>query len=318
MKLVIADKNLSSWSMRPWLVLKHAGIPFEEHLLLFGRADWRDAIAPLSPSRQVPALHDGGLVVWDSLAICEYLAERFPDARLWPDDAKERAVARAVACEMHSSFAALRRELPLDVTARSPRTISTEAESDVRRVQEIWSRARGPFLFGAFSIADAMFAPVVFRFRTYGIAVEGESARAWCDAMLSLPAMKQWERDAAAEVAGRREAKPEPPSPRSARDCFAVIFTSELAGAPEGYEETAARMVELASKEPGFLSVESARSEGGLGITVSYWDSLAAIRRWKDNAEHQLVQLRGRQSFYARYDVRVARVERHYRFPERG
>lgn len=317
MKLILGNKNLSSWSLRPWLVMRQAGIAFEEQVMLFEQEDFRDAIAEVSPSGRVPVLHDDGLVVWDSLAICEHVAERFPDARLWPDDPRDRAVARAVSCEMHSGFASMRSDLSMDVTARVPRrTLSTETEGDIRRVQEIWSRAKGPFLFGRFSIADAMFAPVVWRFRTYDVPVEDAAARAWYEHMLALPAMKQWERDAEAEVSLlRSRPKPKTPSPGSAQRCYAVVFSSQLRGSPEGYEEAATRMVELAAKEPGFLGLESARGDDGFGITVSYWDSLEAIRRWKDHPEHELVRARGRESFYARYELRVCHVDRAYRFP---
>ncbi len=317
MKLIAGDKNLSSWSLRPWLAMRQAGIAFEEQVMLFEREDFRDAIASVSPSRRVPVLVDGDLVVWDSLAICEHLAERFPEARLWPPDARDRALARAVSSEMHAGFASMRSDLSMDVVARHPRrTLSTETDADVRRVQQIWSRAKGPFLFGAFSIADAMFAPVVFRFRTYDVPIEDDAARAWYERMLALPAMQEWERDAEAEVAARLgRPRPRTPPPRSAQDVYAVVFSSRLRGEPEGYDDTARRMVELAEAQPGFLGVESARGPDGFGITVSYWASLDAIRRWKDHPEHELAQARGRETFYARYDLRVCRVERAYRFP---
>jgi heme-degrading monooxygenase HmoA len=211
--------------------------------------------------------------------------------------------------------------MSMDVVARHPKkTLSTEAENDVRRVKEIWSdcRARhgkdGPFLFGRFSIADAMFAPIVWRFRTYGVACDLD----WYETMLALPAMKQWEKEAEAEVAARNGRKERPlaalPNPNSAQHCFAVIFSSQLKNA-DGYAEAADAMVERAKKQPGFLGIESARSTDGFGITVSYWDSLEAIKRWKDDAEHRIVQAKGRESFYARYDLRVCVVERGARFP---
>lgn len=300
MKLFIGNKNLSSWSMRPWVLMRHADIDFEEKALLFEQPDFRDVMKDVSPTRRVPALHDGDLVVHDSLAICEYLAERFPEKRLWPAGVRDRAVARALACEMHAGFAAMRNELSMDVVARHVRRErSTDADADLRRVQAIWSSAKGPFLFGDFSIADAMFAPVVWRFRTYDVALADAVARRWYETMLDLPAMQEWERGARAEV----------------RECWAVIFTSKLRDSVEGYGAAADRMVELAKNEPGFLGIESARGADGVGITVSYWDSLDAIAKWREHAEHKLVQARGRESFYERYDLRVSRVVRGVSFP---
>lgn len=209
--LLLGNKNLSSWSLRPWLLMRHAGVPFRERVLPFETDGWRDTIVALSPSRRVPALHDGELVVWDSLAICEYIADRFPEAKLWPEDVASRAVARAVSAEMHSGFAAMRRDMSMDVTARHPRRpASRETEEDVHRVLSIWTECRerarrlpgdaaGPFLFGRFSIADAMFAPVVWRFRTHDVAIP-EAALDFYEAMLALPAMQEWERDAVVEI----------------------------------------------------------------------------------------------------------------------
>lgn len=333
--LVIGNKNLSSWSMRPWLLLRHAGLPFRERVLPFETAGWRDAIVALSPSRRVPALHHGELVVWDSLAICEYVADVFPDAKLWPSDRAARAIARSMSAEMHSGFAGMRREMSMDVAARHPRRApSHETDDDVKRVLALWTECRaragrlvgdeaGPFLFGRFSIADAMFAPVVWRFRTYGVEIP-EGARAWYETMLALPAMKEWERDAIAEVKALAEASSRAraaapdrtPDPRSAQHCFAVIFSSKrTAEVPETYDAASKAMVELAAKQPGFLGVESARGADGFGITVSYWDSLEAIRNWKDEPAHARVQAQGKKSFYERYEVRVAVVERGYKFP---
>lgn len=322
MELLLGNKNLSSWSLRPWLALRQADIPFTEHVFLFEEAGWRDRIAELSPSRRVPALRDGELVIWDSLAICEYAADRHPEAALWPADPKARAVARAVSAEMHSGFAALRKDMSMDVVARHPSAPrSRETAADVARVLEIWDECRarhgadGPFLFGRFSIADAMYAPLVWRFRTYAVPVTGRGA-AWYAMMLELPAMKEWERAAEAEVAALRASpKTATPDPTSAQHCFAVIFSSQHAGAsPAGYDEAATAMVELAAKQPGFLGVESARGTDGFGITVSYWDSLEAIARWKAHPEHQKAQAQGRESFYARYELRVCSVERGYKF----
>jgi glutathione S-transferase len=322
--LVLGNKNLSSWSLRPWLAMRHSGIPFGEHVFLFEEEGWRDRIAPLAPSRKVPALRHGDRIVWDSLAICEYVAELHPDARLWPEDAHARAVARSASAEMHSGFAALRRELSMDVTARLPRpTLSHDALRDVERIQTLWQECRsrfgsgGPFLFGRFSIADAMFAPVVWRFRTYGVDV-ADGARGWYETMLELPAMKAWERDAEAEVAAAR-ARGVParatPDPASAQHCFCVVFSSQLASPPPaGYAEAAEAMVELARSQPGFLGIESVRDASGAGITVSYWDSPQAIARFRAEERHRGVQRQGRETFYTRYEVRVCSVERGYKF----
>ncbi len=206
--LVIGDKAWSSWSLRPWLAATVAHIPFREIGIRLRQPDTSAAIAQLSPSGRVPVLKRGGLVVWDSLAICEYLAELAPNARLWPQDAGQRAVARAISAEMHSSFYALRKEFPVDFHARiAGRVPSEEARADIRRVVEIWCEARrssgadGAFLFGSFTIADAMFAPVATRFRTYAIdpAAYGcdGSAAAYCQAVLSMPEMAAWGEGAA-------------------------------------------------------------------------------------------------------------------------
>ncbi len=333
--LVLGNKNLSSWSLRPWLVLRQAGIAFREQVLAFETEGWRDAIAALSPTRRVPVLQHGELVVWDSLAIAEYVADAFPGARLWPSDRAARARARAVSAEMHAGFPNMRRDLSMDVVARHPRrAFSTETEEDLARVRAIWSEHRaharslsgddaGPFLFGRFSIADAMFAPVVWRFRTYDVALSGD-ARAYQATMLALPAMQEWEEAALAEVRALAKtavalAETQPrrtPDPRSAQHCFAVIFSSQrVASDPAAYDAASKAMVELAAKQPGFLGVESARGTDGFGITVSYWDSLEAIRHWKDVPSHAAVQHKGKQSFYERYEVRVCTVERGYKFP---
>lgn len=203
--LVIGDKNLSSWSLRPWLALRVAGIPFAERLVRLGRDDTRATIRAVSPSGKVPCLIDDDVVVWDSLAICEYAAELAPS--LWPASRAARAEARAVSAEMHSGFAALRQAMPMDVCAAKPGLArSPEVEADIARLLALWETCRarhgtkGPFLFGDFSIADAMFAPVVFRFRTYDVALP-PVARAWTESMLALPALQEWIEGARAEVA---------------------------------------------------------------------------------------------------------------------
>lgn len=335
--LLIGNKNESSWSMRPWLLLREAGVPFEEHVLLFETDGWRDEILKHSPTGRVPVLRHGELVVWDSLAICEYVADVFPEKRLWPEDRAQRALARAVSAEMHAGFPNMRREMSMDVAARFPaRPKSRETDDEVQRVLSIWAdcRARveasaasggpdaGPFLFGRFSVADAMFAPVVWRLRSYGIGVTA-GARAYYETMLGLPSMQAWEREAVAEAAAvaaattRAVSNPaRTPDPRSAQHCHAVIFSSKrTAQVPEAYAAASKAMEELAARQPGFLGIESARGKDGFGISVSYWDSLEAIRRWRDNEEHLAVQARGKESFYERYEVRVAAVERGYKFP---
>jgi glutathione S-transferase len=208
--LVIGNKNYSSWSLRPWLVLRQAGIPFEEVRIPLYRPDSAAALATWSPSGKVPALHDGDLRVWDSLAICETLNERFPDKQLWPADAAARAAARAVArsvsAEMHAGFGALREHMSMNIRARRPGQGRTpECLADIERILAIWTdcRARfgggGDFLFGRFCIADAMYAPVVLRFQTYGVALE-DAARDYAEAVLALPALQEWVADGVAET----------------------------------------------------------------------------------------------------------------------
>jgi glutathione S-transferase len=204
--LVIGNKNYSSWSLRPWLVLRQAGIPFEEVRIPLYRPESTALLTAWSPSGKVPALHDGDIRVWDSLAICEYLHERFPEHELWPADAAARAVARSVSAEMHAGFDALRQNMVMNIRGRYPGKGRTpECLVDIERILAIWTdcRARfgdgGDFLFGRFSIADAMFAPVVLRFQTYGLALEG-AARDYADAMLALPALQAWVADAEAEA----------------------------------------------------------------------------------------------------------------------
>lgn len=204
LKLVIGNKNFSSWSLRPWLLLKQAGVPFEEIRLDIYRPGARTEILKHSPTGKVPCLFDGDLRIWDSLAICEYLAETKPD--LWPRDRAARAQARSVSAEMHSGFAALRSQMSMEICARKPGQGRTpESEADIARILEIWEGCRsrsasgGPFLFGAFSIADAMFAPVVWRFETYVVTLP-PGARGYADAMLALPAMAEWAAGARAEI----------------------------------------------------------------------------------------------------------------------
>lgn len=199
MKLVIGNPNYSSWSLRPWLVLKQLDIAFEEIRIPFEPYDsLRARILPYSPNAKVPALIDGDLVVWESLAICEYLNDKFPAAKLWPEDITARAVARAASCEMHAAFAKLREHMTLNCRQRFPgKGRAPGVAEDIARVQQLWQdcRARfgagGEFLFGRFSIADAMFAPVVFRFVTYAVALDS-SAQRYVDHMMQLPSMQAW------------------------------------------------------------------------------------------------------------------------------
>ena len=205
LKLVIGSKNISSWSLRPWLALKQTGASFEEIVIPLDRPDTKAAIARHSPSGRVPVLRHGQAKVWDSLAICEYVAEMFPKARLWPADRGQRAHARSISCEMHGGFAAMRGALPMNVILRRPSgTLDAAARADVDRIIALWSECRarysrvGPFLFGTFSIADAMYAPVVTRLRTYEIALDGAPAD-YVETMAGLPAMQEWAAAAALE-----------------------------------------------------------------------------------------------------------------------
>ncbi len=209
--LVIGNRNYSSWSLRPWLALTVAGVTFDEIMIPLQQPDTKSRILRRSPSGKVPALIDGdpengGRVVWDSLAICEYVAERCPETGLWPDDADARAHARSVSAEMHSGFPALRDLMPMNIKARHPGCgMTQDVGYDVLRINAIWRECRavyaadGPYLFGRFSIADCLFAPVVFRFRTYEPPLLDASA-AYVEAMLDHPAMRAWEEAALAET----------------------------------------------------------------------------------------------------------------------
>jgi len=198
MKLVIGNKNYSSWSLRPWLLLEHLAIPFEEVRIPLYTPESRPMLLAHSPSGKVPALIDGALTIWDSLAICEYVAELDGGRAAWPADRTARALARSVSAEMHSGFATLRELMPMNVRGRDRHVAQTDAlREDIARVQQIWTTCRaraasdGPWLFGRFSIADAMFAPVACRFRTYGVACDG-AAGAYLATLLDHPAMQRW------------------------------------------------------------------------------------------------------------------------------
>jgi glutathione S-transferase len=203
--LYVGSKRYSSWSLRPYLALAHAGAAFECKTILLDQPDTKAKIAEVTAAGKVPVLHDGEHVIWDSLAICEYAAEQFPG--LWPEDRFARAKARSMSAEMHSSFAALRREMPMDLLSHKPGVGHTpEALADARRVQAIWREALdasgGPFLFGAFTIADAMYAPVTTRFTTYGVELDAQ-CRAYVDAIAQHPAFKEWYADAEREPKSR-------------------------------------------------------------------------------------------------------------------
>ena len=204
--LVIGNKNHSSWSLRPWLLMKEAEIPFKEIVIPLRTVTTVSKILRYSPSGRVPVLIDGKLTIWESLAICEYIAERFPKKHLWPQNTGARAVARSMSLEMHAGFQALRQDMPMNVCARFPEKKRAGGVSDdIKRVTEIWNVCRkqygkgGGMLFGHFSVVDAMFAPVVLRFVTYGVKVDSIS-RTYMDAILSLRAMKEWIEEAKGEV----------------------------------------------------------------------------------------------------------------------
>ena len=203
--LTIVNRNYSSWSLRAWLPLKTAGADFTEEVVLLGQADTAAQISLHSPTGLVPILRHGELVIWDSLAIAEYVAELFPDAGLWPEDSRVRAIARSVAAEMHSGFTAVRSNMPMNIRASYPgEGRAPGVDDDVIRIATIWESCRrdfgrdGDLLFGGFSIADAFFAPIVSRFRTYGVELDG-AARDYMDALWAYPAMRSWVAVAKAE-----------------------------------------------------------------------------------------------------------------------
>jgi glutathione S-transferase len=205
--LYVGSKRYSSWSLRPYLALAHTGASFECKTILLDQDDTKGNIAKVNPAGKVPVLHHDNLVIWDSLAICEYANELFSDARLWPTDRPARAKARAVSAEMHAGFAPLRRDMSMDIGASLRGQGHTpEALADARRVMTIWREALaasgGPFLFGHFTIADAMFAPVTTRFVTYGVDLDA-TCRTYVDHVHALPGMKQWIADAAKEPTSR-------------------------------------------------------------------------------------------------------------------
>jgi glutathione S-transferase len=198
MLLVVGNKNYSSWSLRAWLAMKVLGIPFEERRIPLYGPESKRKLLEHSPAGKVPCLVDGEVRVWDSLAILEYLAERHP--ALWPADAALRARARSISAEMHAGFPHLRQHMCMNIRKRLPGKGRTpEVLAEIARIVAIWSEARGPFLFGAFGAADAMYAPVVLRFRTYEVELP-PVCRAYADAVLALPALQEWMRDAERET----------------------------------------------------------------------------------------------------------------------
>ncbi|HEY8118761.1 MAG TPA: glutathione S-transferase family protein [Methylophilaceae bacterium] len=206
-KLIIGNKNYSSWSLRAWLLLKQAGIAFEEQPISLLDQNFKPTVLQHSPAGKVPVLVDGAVNVWDSLAICEYIAERHPELKLWPQAAGERAMARSICAEMHSGFMSLRNLMPMNCRKRFPGKGHTpEVMQDIVRILSIWQDCRGrfkqagPFLFGHFTIADAFYAPVALRFRTYAVDLPAD-AKAYAETILALPVMQEWL--AAAEVEGQ-------------------------------------------------------------------------------------------------------------------
>jgi len=205
--LYVGSKRYSSWSLRPYVALVHTGLACEIRTILLDREDTRAEIAKVNPAGRLPVLYHDDLVIWDSLAICEYLNELAPEAQLWPADRAQRARARSISAEMHAGFTALRSNMPMEVCAdKAGQGHTPEALADARRICDIWREALaasgGPFLFGRFSIADAMFAPVTSRFQTYGVELDA-ACRAYVEAVAALPAMQAWRRDAATEPASR-------------------------------------------------------------------------------------------------------------------
>jgi glutathione S-transferase len=205
LKLIIGNKNYSSWSFRPWIAMKVAGIAFEEEVISLNAADFKPRVTTISGTGKVPALADDCVQVWESLAILEYLDEKYPHAQLWPAEPAARAHARAIAAEMHAGFVPLRRHLPMNMWRPvMQRELPPEVQSNVRRIEAMWTdcRARfgtgGAFLFGRFGAADAMYAPVVSRFHTYAVEL-GPVARTYMDSVMALPAWREWRTAALAE-----------------------------------------------------------------------------------------------------------------------
>ncbi|NVJ93204.1 MAG: glutathione S-transferase family protein [Methylocystaceae bacterium] len=203
--LIIGNKNYSSWSLRPWLVLKHLGLDFDEVVIPLLQDNFKEKILAHSHAGKVPILKADGFDLWDSLAICEFLNDQYPEGKLWPTDPKAKAVARSISCEMHSGFFNIRNDMPMNMRRVINGVTPTAAcQSEIDRVVEIWTNCRaefgqeGPYLFGSFTIADAMFAPVVNRFATYQVPVSGQAAT-YMKTMQDMPSMKEWKADAIEE-----------------------------------------------------------------------------------------------------------------------
>jgi glutathione S-transferase len=200
LKLIIGNKNYSSWSMRPWIAMKVANIPFEETVISLNDPNFKQVVGPVSGTGKVPVLIDGEVRVWESLAILEYLAEKYPAAGLWPAESRVRAVARAISNEMHAGFLPLRRQMPMNMWRPViKRELTPEVAANVQRIESIWSECRerygkkegGPFLFGGFGATDAMYAPVVARLNTYNVDVT-PTTKAYMDAVMQLQAWREW------------------------------------------------------------------------------------------------------------------------------
>lgn len=202
--LIIGNKNYSSWSLRPWILLTQSEIPFTEIVIPLREAGSKEKVLQFSPAGKVPILLHGDLKIWESIAIAEYIADLFPEKKLWPQDLKARALARAISAEMHAGFMDFRKACPMNVKARKPTEFSPEVQRDITRITSMWIDCRkqfaqqGPFLFGHFTIADAMYAPIIWRFNTYGATCDG-LALEYFKTMRDLPAMKKWEEAALAE-----------------------------------------------------------------------------------------------------------------------
>jgi len=202
--LIIGNKNYSSWSLRPWLAMKQSGIEFLEVRIPLDTPTTQQEILKYSPAGKVPVLKHGNLIIWDSLAICEYVAELFPQANLWTQDIEKRAIARCVSAEMHSGFSNLRQHMPMNCRARLPGKGIQPAQADIKRITTIWRECRekfvneGDFLFGSFTIADAMFAPVTSRFITYDVQLDPISS-AYVEQIYSLLPMQEWLKTASLE-----------------------------------------------------------------------------------------------------------------------
>ena len=329
--LHIGNKNYSSWSMRSWVAMTAFGIPFEERQHWLDTPEFAAQLSPLSPVAKVPVLEDGDLRIWDSLAIGEYLAERFPELALWPQDVAERALARSLCASMHSGFGALREHMVMNIEADLPgRGWNPAVQRDIDQILRMWQGALqtsgGPFLFGAFGLVDAFYAPLCMRFVTYRPTLPDWAWR-YVQTVAALPAMAKWMTQARAEgvflpadepyrAQGALASESHAASPIACFDAqlpyFAVIFSSLRSADDAGYEAMSRRMAELAPQQAGYLGIESVRRADGFGITVSYWSSLDAVARWKQQVEHLGAQALGKAKWYVDYAVRVARVERSY------